>query len=87
MRFVGQPSDINRALRNLEYRCTEDGVTDTISLSVYDGDGTGAGCIDGSDLDDANCCSDRSDGCHVSSVKFSVEVKEYAIVAAFHARR
>ena len=85
MRFVGQPSDINRALRNLQYQCTEDDVTDTVSISVYDGDGIARGCIDGDDLDDGNCCSDRTSGCHVSSIQFSVEVKEYAIVAAYYA--
>ena len=85
MRFVGQPSDINRALRNLQYQCTEDDVTDTVSISIYDGDGIARGCIDGDDLDDGNCCSDRTSGCHVSSIQFSVEVKEYAIVAAYYA--
>ena len=87
MRFVGQPSDINRAISNLEYRSTKQGTTDTILISVYDGDGTAAGCFDGGDLDETNCCSDRSDGCFVSSIKFSIQVNEYAIVASMSAGR
>ena len=51
-------SDINRALRNLQYQCTEDDVTDTVSISVYDDDGIAES--DGDDLDDGNCCSDRT---------------------------
>ena len=87
MRFVGQPSDINRAISNLEYRSTKQGTIDTILISVYDGDGTAAGCFDGGDLDETNCCSDRSDGCFVSSIKFSIQVNEYAIVASMYAGR
>ena len=79
---MGQPKDINLALSQLQYKCTQSDTTDTVQITVYDGSGKASGCMESDDLDDTNPSSDRSDGCLSASTTFIVEVGSFAAVAA-----
>jgi len=73
MIFVASPYDVNRILADLEYKCLEEDIIDTVTVEVYDGS-TGL-CLRESEH---NTASVRTDGCLITSKSFNVTVATFS---------
>ena len=74
MSFVAQPLDALSALNGLTYINTQPNIQDTVTVTIYDGEG--GFCLDNSQQGSGSVRS----GCYVSSASFSVSVRGFSNV-------